>query len=357
MKIVKNILPLREFLTPDNACMPLSIKQTEYIKAFNQAVIEKSIKFEEVPCLCGWDEFDLVAKYDRYSMLQQTVMCRRCGLILSNPRMTEEEYARFYETDIYRRCYTSVDYLDECRKNYNSSTGRHIFNAIIKVKVLNEIKSVLEFGAAGGWNLIPFKEKGASVTGYDYSPSLVALGREYGLDLFQGSLCEVGGKYDVIILNHVVEHFTDVIGSIKRLTQHLSPGGIFYIAVPDIRNFSMGQLQNAHTYYFTLPTLRYYMAKCGLKLLHSEPAEGMHLAAVFLNESSVDLSINFLSDHPQEMIRVLRNYRTFYIKKFLYESLQLARLIKIIKKNVKPAIGNKPLEHKSWEQLLNTRNK
>ena len=118
MKVVKNILHLGEFHTPNNSCMPLGIEQIKHINSFNQGVMEKAIQFETVPCLCGFGEFDLIAKYDRYSMLQQTVMCRRCGLILSNPRMTEEEYALFYKTDNYRRCYTSIDYLDDCRKNY-----------------------------------------------------------------------------------------------------------------------------------------------------------------------------------------------------------------------------------------------
>ncbi|MDP2923781.1 MAG: class I SAM-dependent methyltransferase [Candidatus Omnitrophota bacterium] len=346
MEIVNNILPLKEFHRPSKPCVPLSIQQIENVNLFNKGVLTKTIKFEEVPCLCGNDEFDLIARYDRYSMLQQTVMCRRCGLILSNPRMTKEEYENFYRRDTYFDCYVPSNYLnsDGLARKYARATGQHILDTVLKIKGLNEIKNVLEFGVAGGWNLIPFKEEGISVTGYDYSPNFVALGRERGLNLIQGTIGSIVGKYDIIILSHVIEHLTNLIGDIKELKQHLNPKGIFYIAVPDIRIFNRYQLQNAHTYYFTLRTLHYYMAKCGLRLVHSEPSQIIHLAAVFLNEP-LELSVEFLSGHREEMIKIIKRY---CIREFLDQFFQSNGSIKIIKKIIKRVMPNKFVKLKSW---------
>ena len=313
IKIIKNILPLKECHESDKPCATLNSEQRQYIEQFNNAVSLGTVKFEAVPCLCSSKEFDLIARYDRYSMRQDTVMCTKCGLILSNPRLTEEEYARFYETDTYRKCYTSIDYLNTCRKKYNSTTGQHIFNAILKVEELNQIKTVMEFGAGGGWNLIPFKERGISAIGYDYSRTLTALGREYGLNMHKGGIAEVTGRYDVIILNHAIEHFTDLIGYIKKLKKHLNPNGIFYIAVPNIKHFNMGQLQNAHTFYFTLATLQYYMSQCDLSLAYHEPAQKIHLATIFI-EGKSDLGKDLLKSNYRKMQKIIKRY---YWKRYL----------------------------------------
>lgn len=328
MKIIKNILPLKEFHKPNSSYVPLSSKQREYVELLNKTILSGTVKFETISCLCGCEEFDLIASYDRYSILQNTVICIKCGLIQSNPRMTEDGYTRFYKLEEYQNLYGSFNNLEEYRKKYSASSGKHIFDTIVNIKRTDRIKSVMEFGVGGGWNLIPFKDEGIDVTGYDYNSSLVSLGNEYGLNLFQGGIRDIAGKYDVIILNHVIEHFTDLIGDIKKLKEHLAPEGIFYIAIPNMKNFSMGQLQNAHTYYFTLSTLQYYMSECGLKLTHYEPAQGIHLATVFVNESA-GLTSEFLNGHYEEMSKIFKRY---YLGESLGYFLQSVGLKKIMKR-------------------------
>ncbi|MEI6613505.1 MAG: methyltransferase domain-containing protein, partial [Chrysiogenales bacterium] len=95
----------------------------------------------------------------------------------------------------------------------NPETKFMILAPIIKDKKHFEI---MEFGCAAGWNLIPFFNEGYHVTGYDYSPSLVEFGRSRGLNLFTGSFQEIIGEYDVIILSHVIEHFTNFFSIYER---------------------------------------------------------------------------------------------------------------------------------------------
>ncbi len=320
---------LAEFPEP---CVPLSSRQKKYVDQFNKEALSGAVKFEKVPCLCGSEKFKLIAKYDRYSMLQDTVICKECGFILSNPRMTDEEYKRFYETDTYRKCYESFDYLEGYLARYDGSAGRHILDIVLKVKKAGQISKILEFGTGGGWNLLAFKEKGYDVTGYDYSPSLVELGRKHGLNLFQGTTDSIKGKFDVIILSHVIEHFTDLGTSMSKLKEHLNENGIFYIEVPDVKDFGMGHLQNAHTYYFTLPTLEFYVSKCGLKLIHHETAQGEHLVTIFTLGADA-LGRNFLKDEFGKMDRIIRRYRVKRSMVGLLDALGLKeRIKKIIKK-------------------------
>jgi 2-polyprenyl-3-methyl-5-hydroxy-6-metoxy-1,4-benzoquinol methylase len=106
------------------------------------------------------------------------------------------------------------------------------------------LSSVLEIGCAGGWNLCHFSREGYQVVGFDLGPELIKYGKTQGLDLRLGSIQNVDGKYNVIILNHVAEHFTDFLGNIRDLEKHLSPSGLLHVGVPNIDNYGWRQLQN-----------------------------------------------------------------------------------------------------------------
>lgn len=329
--ITKKIIKLDSFYNPLKAVIRSDDKQWKLIENFNQKVLSGKIKFEEVDCLCGNRYFHLLAGIDRYGFIQSTVMCNRCGLIMSNPRMTEEFYQKFYKSDEYRKLYDGLNYLTKYESNYSDGRAIPIFKSVTAVKPANKISSLLEFGAGGGWNLLPFIEKGIYVQGYDYSPELVNLGRSKGIRLGQGSFDDIKGEYDVIILNHVIEHFTDLFEDMNKIKEHLNEEGIIYIQVPDIEKFSMGHIQNAHTYYFTSKTLRYYMGKCGLKMIHHQPEIGGHMSGIFVvDEPQID--DKFLEGHCEEMIKMMRRYsRLYYPRRLFIKVLDLIGLKNTIK--------------------------
>ncbi|MFH1594000.1 MAG: class I SAM-dependent methyltransferase [Candidatus Omnitrophota bacterium] len=315
---MKKILPYKEFHSTRQASyMCLDKGQGDLVKNFNEEVLRGDVRLEYVPCLCGSEEFELVASVERHLMLQKTVLCRKCGLMQSNPRMTPGEYARFYSSDFYRRCYDSDNYLSRYEQKYTNRTGQHIFDEISKVKKIGPEVSVLECAAGGGWNLIPFLEKGAGVAGIDHSPSLVSLGREHGIDMSQGDVERIKGDHDVIIINHALEHFLDPVDSLKKIILHLKTGGLLYIAVPNIMNFCMGQLQNAHTYYFDPETLNHYCSLAGLRRLTHGPAQTIHMFSIFeISAGSCDGQD--LANHSEEVSSYLRNMMIkHYTKKFL----------------------------------------
>lgn len=303
---MKTLLPFKEFHCPESPYTALTPIQSKVISDFNQKVKSGAIEFETVPCICGSTAFDLIASVDRYSMLQKTVMCRQCGLIQSNPRMTEKACADFYSSDLYRLCYEGENYLDISGSRYDIDSVRHIFDEVNKIKEINSNCSILEFGAGGGWNLLPFVNAGAKTAGIDYSRSLVELGLKRGLNIKQGTVANIDGLFDVIIMNHVAEHFSGFLSSIRKVSDHLKSKGVIYIAVPNILVFGMGQLQNAHTYYFTPGTFKHYCAKAGLKLLKMGNAQRIHIFGIFeLSQASP----YGLDTHYKKMLRRFREIR------------------------------------------------
>ncbi len=333
MQVTDKLIHIKLFHKQGRHYLKLDDTQAKAVSDFNQKILSKRIPFEGVLCLCGNDEFSLVASIDRYGLMQSTVICKECGLIQSNPRMTEAYYKFFYESDEYRRLYDKDDFIEKYEAFYTDGRGDSIYQTIIKHKSLKEIKSVLEFGAGGGWNLLPFVKQGVGVRGYDFSKELVKLGKSKGISLIQGSINDVEGKHDVIILNHVIEHFTNFMDYIKRLKTHLNDRGIIYVAVPDIEQFHIGHLQNAHVYYFSLKTLRYYMGKCGLKMVHYQAEAGTHMSAIFTAELP-RIDDSSLDNHYQEMVKILKNKIRVYnpFRRLIIKILELARLKKVIKR-------------------------
>lgn len=333
VRIKRNIfLFFREFHSSARGYMNLTANQRELVKDFNRRVKEGSVLYEFLPCLCGSNEFELLASVDKYSMLQDTILCAKCGLIQSNPRMTPEEYANYYSSDFYRKCYESENYLNIYKDKYTINEGRHIFDEINKIKKIAPGVSVLELGAGGGWNLLVFKEAGANVFGLDYSPSLVSMGRQYGINIQQGSIKEITGEFDVIIINHAWEHFMDPVESLKKIIQHMKKGGLVYIAVPNIINYCLEQLQNAHTYYFDPETFNYYCCLSGLEPLAFGPAQVIHMFGIFkkAGQSAPGLS---LEGHSRKIRKHLTNMMLKHYLKGCLIKMHMGKVIKIFRKH------------------------
>jgi SAM-dependent methyltransferase len=271
-----NLLPHRSYHVPRKYFVPLAQNEEELVRQLNCRMAAGKVALEAVLCVCGGAVFDLLASIDRYGVRQQTVLCTQCGLVSSNPRMSADEYQAFYCSDLYRRIYSGADYLESCRARYNGETGRHIYEATRRHRAVQSGTRVLEIGAGGGWNLLPFQRAGAEVIGLDYSPSLVELGRRAGIPMVEGGLEQMTGEYDIIVLSHVLEHFLDPVSALVRIRSHMAIGGVLFIEVPNILNFGMGQLQSAHTFYFSPRTLENIVGCVGLKPVGSGPARGIH---------------------------------------------------------------------------------
>lgn len=268
---------------------------SKYVDIFNKFVDEGKVEYEQVPCLCGQQKTIRIADRDCFGIKQSVVKCKKCGLVFNSPRMTEKSLKWFYGSDLYRAIYEGEDRSGHYEDCYDLTRGNTIIHLVDKVRPIDNIKSVLEVGCGGGWNLLPFVNRKMCVKGYDYSTELTSLGKNKGLDLEQGGVEDVKGSYDLIILNHVIEHFTDLFGSMKKLMSHLNDGGLVYIAIPA---FDKRSLQNAHNYYFNTKSFQIYMNKCGLVPLLLRPQYNVHLSGVFRKDDltirSVSLYINCL---------------------------------------------------------------
>ena len=63
---------------------------------------------ESVSCFCGSDDYVQATELDRYGIDYSMGICRSCGIMYSNRRLTEKSMRDFYAKD-YRLIYDSHD--------------------------------------------------------------------------------------------------------------------------------------------------------------------------------------------------------------------------------------------------------
>lgn len=253
----------------------LQLKNKERVE---EKIDSDEYTFEKINCaICEGSDFELLAEKDRYGLYVSTVICRKCGLLQTNPRMTQESYNKFYDS-LYRKLYGESDSLDIFFNN-QMLHGKEILE-YVETKTHKEFKNklVVEIGAGAGGILQAFKNKNNKVFGLDLGSEYIKFGVGKGLNLKVGTikeLKELNEKPDLVIYSHVIEHILDPYKELKELRKYLKKDSIVYIEVPGVKNLNrsynqdfLRYLQNAHVYHFSLKTLTNIAKKAGLDLVY-----------------------------------------------------------------------------------------
>jgi len=239
-------------------------------------------KFETLYCpICDSKDSEVLSEKDRYGLAYNVVVCRKCGLVYTNPRMSQNSYNEFYDSE-YRKLYVGTESPTKAFFDGQYNKAKLIFRFIKNTNSGLEFKDlkVLEIGCGAGGILFYFKEKGCIVKGVDLGSEYLYYGKEkYDLDLIQGSLSKVPEDFipDIIIYSHVMEHILNLNSELAQLKKICSERTLLYIEVPGIKNihnaYKMDLLlffQNAHTFHFSLTSLTNLLGKNNFKLISGD---------------------------------------------------------------------------------------
>ena len=194
-----------------------------------------------IPCACcGSKEFFPAFTGDRHGLGLQTVVCKTCGLIFTNPRPSPEWFEEFYSLH-YRKFYESVEKPDSDYLLRDWVTGRHSRNAAFLEKYLPKVGKLFDIGCAEGTFMHEFikRFKDWDVEGLEPSIDLSNFARQhYSLSKVRtGSVRELNAffknHYDLITLNHVLEHMLNPGELLQEIHSLLRPNGILFVDVPD----------------------------------------------------------------------------------------------------------------------------
>ena len=134
-------------------------------------------------------------------------------------------------------------------------------------------RRVLDVGAGSGEFAFLMKWLGKTVTGIEPNVDYAAYCRdELGLDVRTSHLAPDlfrPGQFDLIRMNHVLEHLNDPVRYLGEIANWLAPDGLLYVEVPNIeadcRSKSRGRMFHyAHIFNFNPWTLRACAGLAGL---------------------------------------------------------------------------------------------
>ncbi len=189
---------------------------------------------EKFKCIiCGNGSFKIPFDSRGFKVLE----CTSCYFGIVDPIPGEDELNRLYNSSEYFATHMQYDYENISQEQINNlieQTGR--LHEKYLAKYLKPQSKILEIGTGGGFALKYFQNKGYTVKGVETSDPSVRFAREkLDLDIDQNHFEQFkdDSLYDVIMLNHVLEHFTDVIFAMKLIVSKLNKGGILYIRVPN----------------------------------------------------------------------------------------------------------------------------
>jgi 2-polyprenyl-3-methyl-5-hydroxy-6-metoxy-1,4-benzoquinol methylase len=154
-------------------------------------------------------------------------------------------------------------------------------------------REVLEIGCGAGATLAVIKARwpNCQVVGVELRAEAIDVARRGGLidEILQGDVLDrtsldfARGRFDVIVLSHVLEHFAQPELVLERARRWLSPAGCLLVALPNVRHLSLlvelvlkadfqyqpaGILDRTH--------LRFYTRKSALRFLTEN---GWHVEA------------------------------------------------------------------------------
>jgi 2-polyprenyl-3-methyl-5-hydroxy-6-metoxy-1,4-benzoquinol methylase len=274
-----------------------------------------SMEFQRCPLCASTEDFDPLARIDRYWMGISTVACRECGMITTNPRPTEPALDEFYR-DHYRQVYAKVaePSLEYLRANGVDKRAAYTARFLATNAGLPPRPKVLDVGCAEGSILHALREAFPAMdcVGVEPNPKFGAFAREYaGCQVVADLAAAPERPYDLIIVNHVLEHVVDPAHFLEALRKRLGPQGRLFVDVPNAAAYtSIDDLHLAHLHHFTTHTLASVAGLVQLRAqlveAHEPPRHPASIRALFVAGDGEAIRLPSEEDiEAQRRIRVI----------------------------------------------------
>jgi SAM-dependent methyltransferase len=135
----------------------------------------------------------------------------------------------------------------------------------------------IDVGCGIGALVAQMAKLGWTSRGFDGDPDIVKYGTSVlGADITRGTLSDFFASdisADVLMLSHVLEHLGDLRGTVRKIVDHLRPGGYLFIEVPNELAIPKGDMES-HLHFFSRQSLTSLLSSSGLDVNRevSQPA-------------------------------------------------------------------------------------
>lgn len=238
----------------------------------------------QLPCVCGHHGGVTTRRRDRYGLRFNYKLCLKCGHVRTSNPLREDAATTFYQSSDYRTMYFPGEEPRDVlmRKIPKPQAPSALLDFVRQFHV--SPGHIVEWGCGGGWNLVPFRNAGWSVVGYDFDSRYVELGRDIlGLDLREIQLMKQRSELlpipDVVLLNHVLEHSVDPRALLEKLRDFSSMSTLIVVGIPLLETIRFWHWKPffhiAHIHYFSMRTLKYVANLAELEVVHESRELGL----------------------------------------------------------------------------------
>ena len=237
----------------------------------------------EIDCVCGASGGSTFRRVDRYGLKFQYKLCTNCGHVRTSNPVSDEAARRFYSSSDYRSMYHPRKSPEDL---FRQKTPMPFASSPLLKYVQDQgfkRGKLCEWGCGGGWNLVPFRDAGWNVSGYDYDVLYTQLGRSIlglSLHVIPPDVAELQSEQpDVILLNHVLEHSVDPVSLLLRLRQLCNDSTALVVGVPLLETIRIWHWHDffhiAHIHYFSAESLVRVANHAGFVVTHADVQSGL----------------------------------------------------------------------------------
>ena len=210
--------------------------------------------------LCGQDDTELlfVAPDNGHGSDAMTsiVRCRKCGFVYANPRIESDHISEYYPPDSYysyqqeskrslgsylktvaRRSVPGYDKnLSLLDRLLSKTIGRLLLVQMDVVIPFRDKGRILDVGCGNGSMIGWMRDHGWETYGVEISERACEAASQQGLQTFCGQLQDAGyddAYFDVVTLNHVVEHLYHPLETLSECHRILEDDGLLVVDCPN----------------------------------------------------------------------------------------------------------------------------
>ncbi|MBN1524551.1 MAG: class I SAM-dependent methyltransferase [Spirochaetales bacterium] len=237
--------------------------------------------------------------------------CTRCGLIILDPRPSVKQLLQHYPQETYY-AYSTIDtdsietkirqilyrvFFDVSYKNILIKLLLKPFKFLSRSTLIAKKSRLLDVGCGAGQFVYEMKKLGADAQGVEpYCDANTK--KKPGITIFHGELIKAKfrpGYFDVITMNHVLEHIQKPKQTLQEIFRILKPNGRFIVAVPNAASLAYGlfgknwyQIDTPrHIFLYTTKILRSMLVSSGFTIkkirFNSGPRQFSHSLLHFFN--------------------------------------------------------------------------
>lgn len=234
-----------------------------------------------VPChSCGFPGLITLAKFSTLGRVSSDSrpwprggglgVCQRCALVQKVVDDAWRQEARqIYES--YQLYHQSVGLNEQVlfdKAGVGIPRSRLILKKILGHLTLPPRGRMLDVGCGSGPTLRAFSALVPGWSLYGFEPHGADRSRLLAIpdvrEVYSESLAAVPGEFDLVVVNHVLEHIENPVPFLQGVAARLAKGGVLLVQVPCFVDHLFDVMNADHCTHYTLPTLEKVLREAGL---------------------------------------------------------------------------------------------